>query len=507
MKLNVWHFISNLGVNRKTNLKDYRYVVLSNRISFCLLALNTFLIAAVYLIFGYRNSIPYLITADVIYIVILFLNSRGYHLFGRFFISGFLPVATLLITLAIIPDRDDVADYLYYNTKIIILSSSVLPLVLFSYKEKWPLYSLLFINFLTLALYDPVQRLFGVGYFQTGGTDGGYELVNYFFIASFMMNVLSILFLKNISNKYEDKNVRLIDELNTANTELGAQNEKLVTMNFEVEKQNQELNRQSEEIYEANALIAQQKKALEKQNLNLVDELSQRNNELLGANKKLQSKNEELRQFSFALSHNLRSPVTSLKGLLELAEYNEDKEEIFRHVGSSVEALDEVITGLSEVLAISYSDKNKENLELKSIIEKAWKLVSVTKDDVILRTELKTETLYADKAFMMSILYNLLSNSAKYKDPNKNSFVLIKSFENRDRQYLEVSDNGLGMDMQKHKDDIFMIYKRFHEGVAGNGLGLYLVKTQVELMDGAIRIDSSVGKGMQVVVELPKVKP
>jgi len=415
-----------------------------------------------------------------------------------------LPVGTLLITLAIIPGREDVADYLYYNTKIIILSSSVLPLVLFSYKEKWPLYSLLLLNFLTLALYDPIQKMYGVGYFQTGGTDDGYELVNYFFIASFMMNVLSILFLKNISNKYEEKNIRLIDELNSANTELGAQNEKLVSMNFEIEKQNHEVQRQSEEIKEANNLIAQQKEALEEKNLSLVDEISQSNQELKSANKRLKTKNEELRQFSFALSHNLRSPVTSLKGLLELSKYNEDKSEILKHVDSSVEALDDVISGLSEVLAIGYSEKEKQHLKLKPLITKVWKLIGSSNEDIVLKTELKIETIYADEAFLFSILYNLLSNSIKYRDKEKNCFVSVKSFEDGDNQYLEIADNGIGMDVEKHKEDIFMIYKRFHEGIPGNGLGLYLVKTQVELMDGAIRIDSSPNNGMQVVIELPK---
>jgi len=97
---------------------------------------------------------------------------------------------------------------------------------------------------------------------------------------------------------------------------------------------------------------------------------------------------------------------------------------------------------------------------------------------------------YAIKAYVNSILYNLISNAIKYKNPDRKLVVTIRSYQDDDLLYLEVEDNGIGIDLENHQHKIFGIYKRFHATIEGKGLGLHIVKLQVEAMGGKIEVSS-----------------
>ena len=96
---------------------------------------------------------------------------------------------------------------------------------------------------------------------------------------------------------------------------------------------------------------------------------------------------------------------------------------------------------------------------------------------------------------MESILSNLLSNAIKYKSNNKPLEITVKADQVKDKTILTFSDNGIGIDLERNKDKVFGLYQRFHDYPDSKGLGLYLVKSQVEAMDGTISIKSDVNKG------------
>ena len=96
---------------------------------------------------------------------------------------------------------------------------------------------------------------------------------------------------------------------------------------------------------------------------------------------------------------------------------------------------------------------------------------------------------------MRSILHNLLSNALKFQRPDVKSHIIFETAWEDGKKVLYVKDNGLGIDLERHGDNLFKLYKRFHRDVSGKGMGLFIVKSQLEAMNASITVDSEVGVG------------
>jgi len=107
------------------------------------------------------------------------------------------------------------------------------------------------------------------------------------------------------------------------------------------------------------------------------------------------------------------------------------------------------------------------------------------------------------KSYIYSIFYNLISNSIKYKQPDTPPVIKIKSSLVDNQIVLHFSDNGMGIDLKKNKDTVFGMYKRFHTHIEGKGMGLFMIKTQVETLGGKINIRSELNRGTEFKIELP----
>jgi signal transduction histidine kinase len=104
-------------------------------------------------------------------------------------------------------------------------------------------------------------------------------------------------------------------------------------------------------------------------------------------------------------------------------------------------------------------------------------------------------------------MYNLFSNAIKYRDPTRPLIIQIESGQEEQFICLSFQDNGLGIDLQKFGDKIFGLYNRFHTGVVpGKGIGLNLIKTQVETLGGKIELNSKPGEGCLFKVYFPREK-
>lgn len=112
--------------------------------------------------------------------------------------------------------------------------------------------------------------------------------------------------------------------------------------------------------------------------------------------------------------------------------------------------------------------------------------------------------IYTIKTYLRSILENLITNSIKYAKQNENPHIIIKTCKKDKNIILSFKDNGIGIDMEKHKNQIFGLYKRFDNTKEGKGLGLYMVKSQVEQLGGKIEILSEVGIGTEFILTLPE---
>ena len=221
--------------------------------------------------------------------------------------------------------------------------------------------------------------------------------------------------------------------------------------------------------------------------------------------------NKDLRQFSYITSHNLRAPLSNLIGLLNLIEDipydNQELKELFEGFSKSTYQLNETVNDLIKIIVIKdQMTIDKENIKISTIIEKVknqlFILIESKKAEITLN--LNEEYIYANTIYIESILLNLMSNALKYSKINVNPKISITSSTIDDFTTIKFQDNGIGIDLEKNKSKIFGLYQRFHNHPDSKGLGLYLVKTQVEALGGEITVESEVDKGTIFKIKLKR---
>lgn len=219
--------------------------------------------------------------------------------------------------------------------------------------------------------------------------------------------------------------------------------------------------------------------------------------------RELTQNNKDLKQFSYITSHNLRAPLSNLTGLLNLIEdipiEDQELKEILDGFNKSTHLLNDTINDLVKVIIIKDNPSiQKEAVLIKEIFENVFSQLSFQIDlykPIIKLNFEKVSVLNINKAYIESILLNLLTNSLKYKAEDKKLKITITTSEIDDYAVLVFKDNGIGIDLERNRDKVFGLYQRFHNYPDSKGLGLYLVKSQVETMGGTIEIESEVNIG------------
>ncbi len=224
-------------------------------------------------------------------------------------------------------------------------------------------------------------------------------------------------------------------------------------------------------------------------------------------------RNKDLEQFSYIVSHNLRAPVANIIGLSEAVRSDnlgpEQKKEIMDALSTSVKKLDEVISDLNGILQTKRATSQKKELvrfsQLASNIHTSIEHLIEKERAVFLWDFSEIDEMLTLKSYIYSIFYNLISNSLKYRQPTVSPVIEIKSRMLANKIELTFKDNGMGIDLSKKGGQVFGLYKRFHTSVAeGKGMGLYMVKTQVESIGGKISIASEVNKGTAFTIEFER---
>lgn len=224
-------------------------------------------------------------------------------------------------------------------------------------------------------------------------------------------------------------------------------------------------------------------------------------------------RNKELEQFSYMVSHNLRSPVSNIMALSEALgdeSYPEElRKEFLNQLNNSVSRLDDVIKDLYNALQIRHNTGEiKEVVCFDDIVKDVKTNIKdlIEKYKVLIETDFdEADRFMSVKTYIYSVFFTLISNGIKYRQPDREPVISLKSYKTIDGLRLIISDNGLGVDLKKNRNDIFGLYKRFHHHIEGKGLNLFIAKTQIEKLGGTIDIESEVNRGTTFKIFLPFV--
>ncbi|WP_255474119.1 sensor histidine kinase [Pontibacter qinzhouensis] len=249
-----------------------------------------------------------------------------------------------------------------------------------------------------------------------------------------------------------------------------------------------------------------QKKELEKANkaaLNLNRELEQR---VQDRTKELIKINKDLENFVYTASHDLKAPITNIEGLIkalqetlndncvELAETNS----ILQMIDNSIDRFKNTLTDLTEVAKLQYQEEishdciNFEEIldDVKSHIKR---MIQESEAEIYEDFSFAPGVVFSRKN-LRSIVYNLVSNAIKYRDPVRKPVIKVSTYPEDAYIVLAVQDNGLGLKEQDHQK-VFSMFTRLHDHTEGTGVGMTIVKRIVENSDGKIELESELGKG------------
>lgn len=246
--------------------------------------------------------------------------------------------------------------------------------------------------------------------------------------------------------------------------------------------------------------------------INQIDDLRiEAENKIIDVNKNLENRilerttylikqNDVLENFAYIVSHNLRAPVSNLRPLLQFykKEMNIEKKDIYiDKIEISINNLNNTLNELLDVIAIR-NDLKSETLIFESIlleIIESYKGQIIETGAQITYDFSKVPEIEYPSIYLESIIQNLLSNALKYKSPERIPVIHFETKLINNKIQLSIIDNGLGIDLEENGNLLFGFHKTFHKHPEAKGLGLFLIKKQIEIMGGNITAKSQVNKG------------
>ncbi|WP_162052310.1 sensor histidine kinase [Pontibacter pamirensis] len=245
-----------------------------------------------------------------------------------------------------------------------------------------------------------------------------------------------------------------------------------------------------------------------KANRDLEAEIEQRRKAqkaLLEKNQDLVRINADLDSFVYLASHDLKSPVSNIEGLInalreEMEAPDGAVEPVLERLETSVQKINHTIQDLSDVSKIQRRPDNEimEEIQFEKMLEDVLGSIQnmVQQSGVQIMTNFSRQpAVWFIPQHLQSILQNLLTNAIKYRSPERDAVVKISTEETAQYVVLAVEDNGIGIDLEKHEKKIFNLFKRLHDHVEGNGVGLYVIKRIIENYQGKIEVQSEVNGG------------
>ena len=241
-----------------------------------------------------------------------------------------------------------------------------------------------------------------------------------------------------------------------------------------------------------------------------IDDIKHKEIQLQALIDELIHSNRELEKFAYITSHNLRAPVVNIVSLLELLDTtnigDSNNQMIISKVQQSVLRLESTLNDLIEVVSakkLAHAQKATISISetCKHVLANLESQLNKVDAEVSFKFEANDEILYIKNVFE-SILQNLLTNSIKYRNPDNPLKIELSTHQDAEYTYLHIKDNGIGFDSDVMGHKIFKLYERLHYNIEGKGLGLYLIKTQIESLNGKIEVYSKPMQGALFTVSI-----
>ncbi|MDQ3534404.1 MAG: HAMP domain-containing histidine kinase [Bacteroidota bacterium] len=302
----------------------------------------------------------------------------------------------------------------------------------------------------------------------------------------------------NASLKFHQEELELINE------ELTTNQENLKTSNRELLNSKQELEVVNTELKDVERKLKLSNNELEERVMIRTVELEERNKELVKIN-------NDLDNFIYTASHDLKTPVVNLEGLISLLknqtkDYSDaDIHKILNMPEDSIHKMKETISGLTEIIKVQKNTVDElEKVNLMDIINhvKVDLRENINESNAIIEEEIKVDQILFSKNNVRSILHNLLSNAIKYRSPERQLYIKLSSYYEEEYVVITVQDNGLGIP-EKYQSKLFTMFKRLHTHVEGTGIGLYIIKRIVENYKGKVILESEFDIGSTFKIYIP----
>ena len=225
----------------------------------------------------------------------------------------------------------------------------------------------------------------------------------------------------------------------------------------------------------------------------------------------LSKQKQQLEEFTQIISHNLRAPLSNLLLLGDMVERTSSIEEKLIYIEKQkpvIDFLHEIFEELVNATQVRMDfSVEKENIDLEAVFLKVMGLLQgeiiQLNAEITYDVAVVTNIHYPHK-YIESILFNLVSNALKYHHPDRIPRIHFSAYKRDDWVVLQLSDNGLGIDLEKHRSSVFKLRKTFHKHPKAKGFGLFITKTEIESMGGEITVNSEVGKGCVFSIKLIK---
>jgi signal transduction histidine kinase len=234
---------------------------------------------------------------------------------------------------------------------------------------------------------------------------------------------------------------------------------------------------------------------------------------LIEKNEQLEKINQELDQFVYSVSHDLRSPLMSIKGLISVMELSLQNEDLMKQylnlIEQSVGRLDDTILEILDYSKNSRIEVQHEEFDIQKLVDEVFQdheHYSNPKIDFRL-TLIGSRNVNSDKLRIATLLKNFIGNAVKYRNKQiDNPFVKVQIENNDNTLTIAIEDNGEGISEDNQKK-VFNMFYRASNSSSGTGLGLYICKEIIIKMGGSVHLDSELQKGTTIHLTLPLFSP